>query len=116
MRRDPAKGQTIIRRLGRATKASLTTDRRRRAEEAGSEVEALVGVDPYLIQVAWKRIKGWYKAVFDRYLPPARVTLERITVERVALYSYVTPPGENIQISVKTFPVDDSVPEEDEIE
>ena len=36
-------------------------------------------------------------------------------VERVALYSYVTPLGENIPISVKPFPVDDSVPEEDHI-
>ena len=37
-RRDLAKGQTIIRRLRRAIKASLTADRRRRAEEAGAEV------------------------------------------------------------------------------
>ena len=43
--RDPAKGQTITRRLGCAIKASLTTDRRRQAEEAGAEVEALVGAD-----------------------------------------------------------------------
>ena len=56
---DKAKGQTIIRRLDRATKASLTEDRRRRAEEAGAEVEALVGEDPSLIQEAWCRIKGW---------------------------------------------------------
>ena len=48
--RYPEKGHTIIRRLGRSTKASLTIDRRRRAEEAGSEVEALVGADPQLIQ------------------------------------------------------------------
>ena len=37
-------------------------------------------------------------------------------VERVALYSYVTPLGENIPIYVKPFPVDNSVPEEDDIE
>ena len=79
MRRDPAKDQTLIRRLGRAIKASMTTDRRRQAEEAGAEVEALVGADPPLIQEAWKRIKGWYKAVVDRAPPPARVTLGRIT-------------------------------------
>ena len=35
-RQDLAKGQTITRRLGRAIKSSLTTDRRRRAEEAGA--------------------------------------------------------------------------------
>ena len=50
VRRDLSKGQTIRRRLGRAIKASLTANRRRRAEEAGKEVEALVGEDPPLIQ------------------------------------------------------------------
>ena len=62
---DPAKGQSLIRRLGRATKAIMTTDRRRRAEEAGEKVEALVGADPPLIQETWHCIKGWYKAAFD---------------------------------------------------
>ena len=42
--------------------------------------------------------------------------LERITEERVALYSYVPPPGENILIYIRPFLVDDSFPEEDEIE
>ena len=55
-RRDPAKGQTIRRRLGRAIKANMMVDRRQRAEEAGAEVEALVGVDPPLIQEAWHRV------------------------------------------------------------
>ena len=32
------------------------------------------------------------------------------------MYSYVPPPGENIPISIKPFPVDDSVPEEDDTE
>ena len=32
------------------------------------------------------------------------------------LYSYVPPQGTNIPISVEPFPVDDSVPTEDEIE
>ena len=36
--------------------------------------------------------------------------------ERVALYSYVPPPGENIPIYIKPLLVDDLVPEEDEIE
>ena len=58
-RRDPAKGQAIKRRMGRAIKASLAVDRRRRADEAEAEVEALVGADPPLIQEAWHRIQGW---------------------------------------------------------
>ena len=57
--RDSAKGQAIKRRLGRATKASLAADRRQRADEAGAEVEALVGANAPLIQEAWHRIKGW---------------------------------------------------------
>ena len=95
-RRDLAKGRALKRRLGRAIKASLAADRRRRAYEAGEEVEALVGADPSLIQEAWHRIQGWYKAAVDRAPPPARVTLERITAERVALYIHVPPLGDNI--------------------
>ena len=49
-RRDPVKDQTLIRRHCHAIKSSMSTDRRRRAEEAGAEVEALVGADPSLIQ------------------------------------------------------------------
>ena len=40
------KDQTLIRRLGRAIRASLTTDRRRQEEKAGAEVESLMGADP----------------------------------------------------------------------
>ena len=61
--RDLAKYQTLIWRLGRSIRAILTTDRRRRTEEAGAEVEALLGSDPPLHREAWHRIKGWYKAV-----------------------------------------------------
>ena len=114
--RYPEKDQALIRRLGRAIKASLETNRRRRAEEAREEVEVQVGADRPLIQEAWHRIKGWYKAAVDRTPPPTRVTLERITAERVSLYSYVPPPGENIPIYIKPLLVDDLVPEEDEIE
>ena len=64
---------------------------------------------------AWHRIKGWYKAAVDHSPPPARVALERITEERVELYSYVPRPGKNIPISVQPFLVDDSVPTEDDI-
>ena len=80
----------------------MTTYRRRRAEEAGAEVEALVGEDPPLHREAWHRIKGLYKAAVDHAPPPARVTLKRITAERVELYIYVPPPGKNIPISVQT--------------
>ena len=92
-RRDLEKDWDLIWRLGRAIRASLRTDRKRQTEEVGEEVEALLGPDPPLYREAWHRIKVWYKAAVDHAQPPARVTLERITAERVELYSYVPPPG-----------------------
>ena len=43
--------------------------------------------DPPNPQEAWIQLKGWYKAAIECASPPARATLERITVERVDLYS-----------------------------
>ena len=65
---------------------------------------------------AWQRVKGLYWAAVDRATPPAWVTLERITSERVDLYSYLPPLGANIPISLEPFPVDDLVRTEYEIE
>ena len=76
----------------------------------------MVKVYPPFIQEVWYRIQGWYKAAVDRAPPPARVTLKRITAERVALYSRVPPPGENIPVALEPFKVEDEVPEEGEIE
>ena len=45
-RRDPVKGNSLIRRLGHAIVASLKGDRRQREEEAGAEVETLLRLDP----------------------------------------------------------------------
>ena len=94
----------------------MTKDRRRREEEGGAEVEALVGADPPLHREAWHRIKGWYKSEVDHAPPPAWVTHDQITAESMELYSNVPPLGKNIPISVQPFPVDDSVTTEDEIE
>ena len=94
-RQDPAKDQALILRLSRAIAARLRDDRRREA---------------------WHWIKGWYHSVVDLSLPLAWVSLKRITSERVDLYSYIPPPGENIPIYTNPFPVDDSVPKEDNIE
>ena len=38
--------QVRLRRLGRAFRASLKGDRKRRVEDAGKDVEALLGEDP----------------------------------------------------------------------
>ena len=104
-----------ILRLGRAIRASLKGDRKRRVEDAGKDVEALLGGDPPNAKEAWRRMKGWYKAAANRAPPPARATLERITAERVELYSHVPPLGDNIPVTVTPSEIDDSVPTEDEI-
>ena len=82
-----------IRRLGRAIWASLQGDRKRRVDTAGQDVETLLGEDPPNPKEAWIRLKGWYKAAFNRALPPARAMIEWITAERVDLYSYVPSLG-----------------------
>ena len=60
-------------------------------------------------------MKGWYRAAFERDPPPAQVTLKWITADQVDLYIYIPPPGDNIPVSVEQFPVDDSVPTEENI-
>ena len=102
-----------IRRLGRAIRESLKRGRKRRVENAGHEVEMLLGEDPLKPKEAWRRLKGWSKAAVNRSLPPARATLEQITAERVDLYSYVSSPGENIPVTVAPAEVDNLVPTEE---
>ena len=63
--------QASIWRLGRAIRASLKGDSKRRLETAGTDVEALLGGDPPNAKEAWRRLKGWYKAAVKRALPPA---------------------------------------------
>ena len=60
-----------IRRLNRAIRASLQGGRKRRVEIVGQEVETLLGEDPLNAKEAWRRLKGWYKAAVNQYLPPA---------------------------------------------
>ena len=52
----------------------------------------------------------------DRAPPPARATLRQVTAERVALYSRIPPPGDNILFTIEPFAVEDGVPMEAEIE
>ena len=57
--------------LGRAVRASLKGYRRRRVEDAGKDVEALLGEDPPNANEVWRRMKGWYRAAANRGPPPA---------------------------------------------
>ena len=40
-------------------------------EDAGKDVEALLGGDPPNAKEAWRRMKEWYKAAVNRVPPPA---------------------------------------------
>ena len=114
--RDPRYGKADRRRIEKEVQASLVTNRRRRAEEAGAEVEDLVKADPPLIQEVWYRLQGWYKAAVEHAPPLAQATLKRVRAERVALYSWIPPPGDNIPVTIEPFAVEDGVPTEEEVE
>ena len=86
-RRDLAKDQSLIQRLGCDITEILKGYRRRRSEEAGADVETLLGSYPHLDQEAWHRLKGWYRAAVECAVTPAWVNLERITAERMDIYS-----------------------------
>ena len=79
--------QARIWRLSQAIATSIKGYRKRRLETAGEEVETLLGADPPNPRESWRRLKWWYKSAVNRAPPPARSTLERITAERVDLYS-----------------------------
>ena len=63
--------QVRLRRLGRAFRANLKGDRRRRVEDAGKDVKAVLGEDPPNAKEAWRRMKGWYRDAANRGPPSA---------------------------------------------
>ena len=69
-RRDPARYHYLIWRLGRAIVERLKGDWRRRAEEAGKEVDKLLGSDPQIHRETCHHMKGWYRAAVDHAPPP----------------------------------------------
>ena len=102
--------------MGKEIGKSLSRDRKRRTEEAGATVENLMKADPPLVQEAWHRLQGWYKATADHPPPPARATLKRVTEERTQLYSRVPPPGDAIPVTIEPFAVEDGIPSGAEVE
>ena len=116
MRLDIAKYQALNpeagpRHTGEPEDGQETTGRAGRVRGRGT-----IGVGPPLHREAWHQINRWYKAMFDHAAPPAWVTLERITAERMELCRYVPPLGTNVPISVQPFLVYDSMPAEEKIE
>ena len=107
--------QKIVRHISQRTPAGLSTDQKRRADEAGHTIESLLASDPPLVREAWVRMRECYRDVANRPPPPERVYLEALTEERVEIYAHNPPPRQPIPIEVAPFPVYDNIPGEEEI-
>ena len=113
MRRLPGRlNQTASRYLTRSLKTSLQEDRKLRAATAGAVAEA--ELDRGRIKKAWDLIRRWFIKAEDRMLPPSREDLEKVTNNRIELYSKSLPP-DRLPILVAPFGIDDVVPEPDKI-
>ena len=56
-------------------------------------MEATLASDPPLAKEDWIRMQGWYCDVEEIPPPPARVNIDQMTAERIALYWSVPLPG-----------------------
>ena len=116
LRRQRRGDQQMCRGLGRRIKASLKEDRRRRAAEAGEQIEACINHRNPDWKEAWGILKGWYRDASDRAPPPARATIEKVTQERVDLCSRRDPVGEPIEVVLEApFDIIDDIPDLAEI-
>ena len=55
----------------RVINTNLKVDRQWRMEEVGGEIEKILSSDPPLHKEARHWMKGWYKAMANRVLPPS---------------------------------------------
>ena len=77
-------------------------------------VDSHLTPDPPFLKEAWFLMQEWYKESTNRALPPTYITISRMKVERVAMYTRVPlPPGDNFPVWIETLPVDNSVPHKD---
>jgi hypothetical protein len=102
--------QQSTRRWGRQIKASLNSDRIKRAANVATDIEAHLAAGD--LKEAWRCLKGWYTAASDRLPKPCHASMDKQTAEIVELYRKVPPPGDPIPINVEPFDLDDSIPED----
>ena len=107
--------QRTVRKLGQRIRVGISTNWKRRAEEVGRTIDSLLAFYPPLVRDSWVRIWGWYRDADDRPPPPAHISLETLTEEFAEPYAHVLPPGRPIPIELAPFPVDDTIPREEEI-
>ena len=79
--------QQTVRELIQQIHEGLSKDRKRRVEEAGRTIDSLLASDPPLVREAWVRMEGWQRYTSNRPQPPARISLDTLTAERVELYT-----------------------------
>jgi len=118
LRRNPRHNRTEARRLSRAINARLKLDRKARTEQAGAAIQAaLDGPEPNMRQ-SYKILQAWYKHHGDRPPKPSRTDLQTLTTQFRDLYTKETPcpPGAPIPVHIAPYPIDDSIPDEAEIE
>ena len=60
-------------------------------------------------------MRGWYRDALDCPPPPARVSIATMTVERVEMFWHIPMLGHPITVGVQLFPVEKSIPEEEDI-
>ena len=94
-----------MRHLRHRIKSSLWDYHKNRTEKECDAIESFITLDPTMMQYAWNRMKLWYKDTRKISPPPARLTMESITMERLDIYRWVSYPGNNIPVVVEHFGV-----------
>jgi hypothetical protein len=102
-----------IHALSKAIKKSLTTDRRRRAEKVGREIE-----QKYVsgnVHGAYNLLRGWYRKLGTKPPKPTRKDINLIRSQFLNIYQEEKPPGNPIPVHITPFHVNDNIPDEDEV-
>ena len=72
-------------------------------------MESLPASDLPLIKEVWIRMWEWYNDSIEHHSPPARVSIDHMTAERMDLYWDVPFPGHPVPVGLHPLPVKDSV-------
>jgi hypothetical protein len=105
-----------LRFLNRKIRKLIWRDRKKRTEDAGTEIEALLEDN---LEGAWAILKRWYKSAAGRAPKPLQADLKAITESYRELFRHrdlSDTPLFDLQELPSFDPIDDTVPSEDEIE
>jgi exonuclease III len=99
--------------LKRRIRSGLKLGRKRRAENASNEIEALCNGGHHV--EAWQIVKRWYRGATDRPPPPLRIDMITTANSYEALYTASNPVGEPIPVPTQQPVVNDGLPDIAEI-